>query len=126
MAIRTSFIPALPAHSDEVAIYFDKSTGTDFNRNGYRDLMDHVAAGDHGAVVVHSVSRMSRSIRDLDRTAEHIVKENDTALHILSEGFDLTPGEKDPYQSAMFQLLGVFAELEAEIFRQRTCGVLTI
>jgi DNA invertase Pin-like site-specific DNA recombinase len=32
----------------------------------------------------------------------------------------LCPGEDDPYQTALFQLLGVFAELEANMAQQRT------
>jgi len=40
-------------------------------------------------------------------------------LHIISEGFELVPGEDDPFQRAMFRLLGVFAELEADLAQQR-------
>ncbi|RDZ39417.1 resolvase [Haloferax sp. Atlit-10N] len=109
-----------PMHLGDTTLYFDKSTGTNTNRDGYRDLLNDVDAGHYDAVVVHSVSRMSRSIRDLDQTAERIVEENETALHIISENFDLVPGERDPYQDAMFRLLGVFAQLEADIAKQRT------
>jgi len=109
-----------PAEYGDVGLYFDKSTGTDTNRDGYRDLMADLEEESFDAVVVHSVSRMSRSIRDLDRAAENIVEEYDTELHILSEGFDLVPGDRDPFQRAMFRLLGVFAELEADLAQQRT------
>lgn len=109
-----------PVAYGDVTIFFDKSTGTNTDRSGHRDLMDYVETADLDAVVVHSVSRLSRSIRDLDRIAERIVQENGTALHILSEGFDLVPGEDDPFQRAMFRLLGVFAELEAELAQKRT------
>lgn len=110
----------LGADPAEIVTYRDKSTGTDTDRSGYRDLLEAVADGRHDRVVVHSVSRVSRSLRDFDRTVEHIVEENDTALHIISEGFDLVPGEDDPYQRAMLQILGVFAELEAEMAQTRT------
>ena len=83
-------------------------------------MMDDVEAGNVEAVIVHSVSRISRSIRDLDRTVERIVEDSETALHIISEGFHLVPGEDDPYQTAMLQLLGVFAELEASMAQKRT------
>jgi DNA invertase Pin-like site-specific DNA recombinase len=39
-------------------------------------------------------------------------------LHIVAEGLVVRPDEEDPYQTALFQLLGVFAELEAKIKRQ--------
>jgi DNA invertase Pin-like site-specific DNA recombinase len=101
-----------------VDTYRDKSTGTDTDRSGLREMLGAVDVGSYDAVVVNSVSRISRSIRDLDETVDRIVDQADTELHIISEGLQMT-GEDDPYQKAMLQLLGVFAELEAEMTRQR-------
>lgn len=109
-----------PMELGSVTLYFDKSTGTNTDRPGLQEMMAAIGAGEFDAVVVHSVSRVSRSIRDLDKMAERIVEENDTALHILSEGFDLVPGDEDPFQRAMFRLLGVFAQLESDLAQQRT------
>lgn len=110
----------LGAAPTDITTYRDKSTGTDTDRSGYRELMADVDDGCHDAVVVHSVSRISRSIRDLDQTVERIIDQNDTALHIISEGFDIVPGDdQDPYQRALLQLLGVFAELEAKMTQRR-------
>ncbi|MFC5972612.1 recombinase family protein [Halomarina salina] len=100
--------------------HIDRSTGTNTDRSGYQAMMDDVEDGEVDAVVVHSVSRIARSIRDLDRTAERIVDDAGAELHIISEGFVLRVDDDDPYQRAMFQLLGVFAELEASIAQQRT------
>lgn len=108
-----------PATYGEVDLYFDKSSGTNTERSGYRELMAAIDRGEYEVVVVHSVSRLARSIRDLDRTAERIVEQNEVALHILSEGFEFVPGERDPFQRALFRLLGVFAELEAEMAQKR-------
>lgn len=101
-----------------VETYRDTATGTDIDRDGFHDLLEDINAGQYDAVVVHSISRLSRSIRDLDQTVETIVEESGTELHIISEGMQIT-GDEDPYQTAMMQLLGVFAELEAEMTRQR-------
>jgi DNA invertase Pin-like site-specific DNA recombinase len=101
-----------------IQVYRDKSTGTDTSRDGYKRLMEDVQDGMIDAVIVNSVSRISRSIRDLDRTADRLADAN-TELHILSEGLTIKPDESDPYQTAMFQLLGVFAELEANMIQQR-------
>lgn len=100
----------------DVDYYTDKSTGTDTDRSGYRDLMAAVEAGEIDVVLAHEVSRIARSIRDLETTVERL-REHDTALHIITEGLTMEPGETDPYQRALFQLLGVFAELEARIRR---------
>lgn len=102
----------------DIQVYRDQSTGTDTARDGYHDLLEDVAAGTVDRVVCTSVSRLSRSIRDLDQTVETIVDEHGAELHIVSEGLQMT-GEDDPYQKAMLQLLGVFAELEADMTRQR-------
>jgi len=104
--------------SPNVEVYVDKSTGTDTARDDYQRLTDAVEADEVDAVVVHEVSRVSRSIRDLDRTVERL-EHHDTGLHIISEGITVEPGEDDPYQRALLQLLGVFAELEAKMSRKR-------
>jgi DNA invertase Pin-like site-specific DNA recombinase len=116
----TEYAERLGADLDDVEMYRDKQTGTNKSRSGYQDLLEDVQAGGYDAVVVNSVSRISRSIRDLDDTVDRIVGESDTALHIVSEGFDIRPGDDDPYQRALLQLLGVFAELEANMAQQRT------
>ena len=103
----------------DVEIYRDKSTGTDVERSGYQQLVKDVDAGTVDIVVVYEVSRVARSIRDLSRTADR-VRDADAELHVVSEGLTLRPGDDDPYQDALFQLLGVFAELEANMAQQRT------
>lgn len=108
-----------PTDFGNVRLYFDRATGTDTNREGFRTMQTDVRSGELDAVVVHSISRLARSIRDLERLAEEFVDEHGTALYVLNQGFDLVPNENDPYQRAMFQLLGVFAELEAEMTRRR-------
>lgn len=102
---------------ESVRVFDDKSTGTNVDRSGYRELMDEVEAGNIDHVVAHQVSRVARSISDLEQTAERL-RSHDTSLHIVQQGLQMRPGETDPYQRALFQLLGVFAELEAEIKRQ--------
>jgi DNA invertase Pin-like site-specific DNA recombinase len=103
---------------DDTRQYEDASTGTDTDRTGYKELMSDVEAGEIDAVVVKSVSRISRSISDLSRTVEQLAA-HDTALHVIDQGMELDPTDSDPYQKAMLQLMGVFAELEAEITQQR-------
>jgi len=107
------------ADLSDLEIYRDKSTGTNIDRSGYREMMADAEAGDLDAVVVHSISRICRSIGDLEKTASRL-EDAGVELHIVSEGLTLRPGDTDPYQTALFQLLGVFAELEANMAQQRT------
>lgn len=110
----------LDAELSDLAVYTDKSTGTNTKREEYQEMMAAAEAGEIDAVVVNSISRISRSIRDLDATVDRL-KDEGVALHIIDEGISIEPGEtEDPYQRAMIQLLGVFAELEARIGQKRT------
>lgn len=103
---------------EEVVSYVDASTGTDTQRDGYQRLMSDVESGEIDRVIVKSVSRVSRSIRDLDRTVERL-REHKVSLHIIDEGLTMKPDDDDPFQRAMFRLLGVFAQLEAEMTQKR-------
>lgn len=78
---------------DDLEIYRDKSTGTDTARSGYREMMDDAESGAFDAVVVHSISRICRSVRDLDRTASRL-KDAGVELHIISEALTLRPGDE--------------------------------
>ncbi|MDL0145475.1 recombinase family protein [Halobacterium salinarum] len=98
------------------SLFKDESTGTDTERSGYKRLMDSIDEFD--VVVVRSVSRVSRSIRDLSRIADEF-EESGTKLEFKNEPIEIDPASDDPYSKAMFQLLGVFAELEAEMTRHR-------
>ncbi len=108
----------LGADLADLEVYRDKATGTSTSaRDDYQALVDDVEAGKIDAVVAHEVSRVARSISDLETTADRL-REAGVELHIVSEGLVMRPDEEDPYQRALFQLLGVFAELEANIKRQ--------
>lgn len=107
----------LSASLAEIEVYRDKSSGTNTARDAYQRLMSDAEAGEIDAVVAHEVSRVARSITDLERTAERL-REAGVELHIVSESLVMKPDEEDPYQRALFQMLGVFGELEARIKRQ--------
>lgn len=107
---------------EDTWLHADKSTGTDTDRSAYRTMMDAVEDGRGDVVAAHSVSRVARSISDLADTADRITEEHGADIHIIKQGLRLSGDDEtsDPYQRALSQLLGVFAELEAEIKRQNT------
>jgi DNA invertase Pin-like site-specific DNA recombinase len=112
-------VDELGVESADLEVYRDKSTGTDVERSGYQELISDAEQGGVDHVVVHEVSRVARSISDLERTVEKL-REAGVAVHIVSERMVLRPDkeDEDPYQRALFQMLGVFAELDAKIKRQ--------
>ncbi|WP_435319178.1 recombinase family protein [Haloarchaeobius sp. TZWSO28] len=109
----------LGAGLDEIETYRDKSTGTDTSRDGYREMMTDAKVGEVDAIVAHSISFISRSIRELERTVDRLA-EADVELHIISESLVICPGGADQFQNALFRLLGVLAQLEAEMAQKRT------
>lgn len=111
---------SLGADLADINVYRDKSTGTNTNRDGYRDMIAAAENGDLGAVVAHEISRICRSISDLERTVDRLVDNCGVELHIVSEGLTISPDTDDPFNRAMFRLLGVFAELEADLRQQNT------
>lgn len=111
-------IDELDTELADIQFYRDTATGTSTEpRSAYQELIEDVDSGLVEAVVAHEVSRIARSISDLERTADRLRKSG-VELHVVSEDLVIQPEQEDPYQRALFQLLGVFAELEANIKRQ--------
>jgi DNA invertase Pin-like site-specific DNA recombinase len=85
----------------------------------YNRLRDDIKKENIHSVITTSVSRVARSIRDFSDFV-HVYEENETALYFIRESIKYDPRTNYPYQRAMLQMLGVFAELEAKITQQRT------
>lgn len=98
----------------------DKSTGTDTDRSGYRDVLSLVESGDVDAVVVRSISRISRNMRDLYETVGLIVEDHNCGLYVKNDGLEIPPGEGlDIQDRALLNSFAFAAELEAELTRER-------
>jgi DNA invertase Pin-like site-specific DNA recombinase len=61
---------ALGIEPAAIEVYSDKQTGTDTNRDGYRDLMRAIENDEIERVIASEVSRLSRSVRDFASTVE--------------------------------------------------------
>lgn len=103
----------------EITTYRDQSTGTNTDRSGYRELMADIESGAYDAVVVHNTSRLARSLQDLDRTVERVTAA-DTELHFVRDNLPPFTGEDDPMACLMLQMLGAFAEWEANVKQMNT------
>lgn len=106
--------------SAELAFYEDKATGTNTDRSAFQELKTAVEKEGVDAVIVLETSRLSRSVGDLATTVEHLLQHN-TGLHVVNRNIVLETrdGEPDPMQKAFLQLMGVFAEMEASMTRER-------
>lgn len=103
----------------ELEVYRDKSTGTDTSRDGYKRLMADVREGEIEAVVVHEISRLARSLQDLERTVS-TVTEAGAGLHFVRDGLSFGDGKDDPMSRLQMQILGAFAEWESRVKQMNT------
>jgi len=105
------------ADLQDIKTYRDKSTGTNTDRSGYRDLMGDVDSLD--AVIVHDITRLARSLQDLDQTVERVTSHG-TEVHFVRDNLPPFMGEDDPMARLMLQMLGAFAEWEARVKQMNT------
>jgi site-specific DNA recombinase len=88
------------------------------NRPGLQAALDH-ACQDKAILVIYSLSRMSRSVRDTLEIAERI-NHAGANLCSLTESFDTSTATG----RMVFKLLAVFAEFEREILGERTSAAM--
>jgi DNA invertase Pin-like site-specific DNA recombinase len=106
----------------EVIVLEDKSTGTDTDRSGYREMMSLAESAEIERVVVREVSRIARNMRDLNRTVGQLVDDNDVSVHIIDADLHIGEDAGDSLidDEMVLQLLGMAAELEAKLNKERT------
>jgi DNA invertase Pin-like site-specific DNA recombinase len=83
-------------------------------RPGFDQLHRDASRGKFDLVMAWSVDRLGRSVQDLVSFLVHLHSTR-TGLYLHQQGLDTTT----PAGRAMFQMLGVFAEFEREIIRER-------
>ena len=83
-------------------------------REGLNDLLKAVVRKEVTRVIVWDISRLGRSLKDLLATLTEI-QESGADLYIHNQGIDTS----NTTGKMMFQLLGMFAEFEREIIRDR-------
>jgi len=97
-------------------VFEDKLTGATRDRPGLTDLMAFCRDGD--CVVVHSLDRLGRDIRDL----LNIVGEfnaNGVAVEFVSERLRFSNDDNDPLARLQLHMLAAFAQWERTIAKTR-------
>ena len=86
------------------------------DRPALQDLIGYARDGD--IVVVHSIDRLARDLRDLQ---DIIQKLNDkgVAIRFLSERLTFSADADDAFARLQLQMMGAFAEFERNIIRKR-------
>ena len=94
-------------------IYTDKDSGTVRRRIYLERCLNELKAGD--VLVVWKLDRLGRSLRDLIALLDDL-KARDIAFRSLTEAIDTTT----PTGRAMWQIVGILAELERSLLLERT------
>lgn len=94
-------------------IYEDKGSGADPDRVGLRRALNRCGDGD--TLVIWRLDRVARSLKDLIRVGEKL-KEEGIGLRSLTESLDTTTAAG----MFLFHILGVVAEFERQLGRERT------
>lgn len=94
-------------------IFQEKRSGADRNRQELAKLLDRIGPGD--TLLVYKIDRLARSLTHLFRVIE-VLATVGASLKSITEpiGMDTAAGR------AMLGMLGVFAELERDLIRERT------
>jgi DNA invertase Pin-like site-specific DNA recombinase len=94
-------------------IFTDKATGAHVKRPQLTKCLASLEAGD--VLVVWKLDRLGRSLRDLIILLDDL-KAREVAFRSLTESIDTTT----PTGRAMWQMVGILAELERSLIQERT------
>lgn len=97
-------------------IYEDKASGATKDRPELKRCLDALREGD--TMHVHTIDRLSRSMRDLIDIVDVVLKAK-ANLIIYSPRMDITSREDNYMQEFQLHLWGMIAQLERSMSRQR-------
>jgi DNA invertase Pin-like site-specific DNA recombinase len=93
----------------------DKISGKSMERPALQAMLKHARKGD--TVVVHSMDRLARNLKDLKEIVDQLVAKG---AQVRFEKENLTfSGKADPMAELMLNLVGAFAEFERSMIRAR-------
>jgi DNA invertase Pin-like site-specific DNA recombinase len=96
-------------------VFKDEVTGAHLDRPALRRCLKKLETGD--TLVVWKLDRLGRSLRDLIHMLDGF-KQRGVKFRSLTEAIDT----ETPTCRAMWQMIGVLAELERSLMTERTCG----
>ena len=102
-------------------IFTDKASGRDVHRPQLQAMLSHVREGDH--VYVHSMDRLSRSLKDLQEVVESLTARG-VAVEFCKENLRFerpgtNSGHTAAYSKLLLQMLGAGGEFERALIRER-------
>lgn len=96
--------------------FLDKASGKDTQRPQLQAMLDYVREGDH--VFVHSMDRLSRSLRDLEGVVEALTAKG-VAVTFTKENLTFRRDAEDPMSMLLLQMLGAVGQFERSLILER-------
>lgn len=98
-------------------VFEEKQSGKSASdRPALQSMIEYVREGD--CVVVHSIDRLARDLRDLQSIIEALNAKG-VAISFKSEGLTFSAESDDAFAKLQLQMMGAFAEFERNIIRKR-------
>ena len=98
-------------------LFEEKASGKSAkDRPALQSMIDYVREGD--CVVVHSIDRLARDLRDLQSIIETLNNKG-VAISFKSENLTFSASSDDAFAKLQLQMMGAFAEFERNIIRKR-------
>jgi DNA invertase Pin-like site-specific DNA recombinase len=98
-------------------VFEEKQSGKSASdRPALQAMIEYVREGD--CVVVHSIDRLARDLRDLQSIIETLNSKG-VAISFKSEGLTFSADSDDAFAKLQLQMMGAFAEFERNIIRKR-------
>ncbi|GEN47188.1 recombinase family protein [Alkalibacillus haloalkaliphilus] len=100
-------------------VYVEQVTGTSTKpRQKLKSMLDHVREGDE--VIVTKIDRLARSIIDLNKIVQELNSKG-VRVRFIKDNMEFKAGEEqNSMQTLLFNVLGSFAQFEADLIRERT------
>lgn len=95
--------------------FIDKVTGSNLDREKLQECVAYARKGD--TVVVDSIDRLARNLRDLQEILETLIKKG-VIVKFIKENLTFT-GDDDAMSTLMLHMMGAFAEFERTMIKSR-------
>jgi DNA invertase Pin-like site-specific DNA recombinase len=115
-------IDELEIEPSNIDVLEDEATGSNTDRDGYQEMLRRVREGETERVIVRSITRLGRNMRDLNDAVHEIVEDNGCGLVVVNDGLHIEPEteELNLEQKAILYGLSFAADIEHEMIKQRT------
>ena len=101
---------------DVEKIFEEKISAKNAERTALNEMLTFIRSGDE--VVVHSIDRLARNLRDLETIVTQII-EKGASIEFLSERLVFNSNSDSALDKLLLQILGSFSQFERTMIRKR-------